>query len=82
MALKNKLYIFFLVISFTGQYAAAQKDSLDQRIILIGDAGEQKNGIHPEIEMIKKNFKMDKRTTVVYLGDNVYPQGLPFCSCG
>lgn len=60
-----------------GMKLSAQNDSVSHRIILIGDAGEQKDGVHPEIEMIKKNFKLDKNTTVIYLGDNVYPQGLP-----
>lgn len=74
----NKAYIYLLfVFLLSGVSIYAQKDSVIQRIILIGDAGEQKNGVHPEIEMIKKNFKLDKKTTVLYLGDNVYPQGLP-----
>ena len=55
----------------------AQSDSLSQRIILIGDAGEQKNNIHPELEFIKKSFPLDKKTTIIFLGDNIYPQGLP-----
>ncbi|MBL7698826.1 MAG: metallophosphoesterase, partial [Chitinophagaceae bacterium] len=55
----------------------AQRDSLANRIILVGDAGEQHNNVHPELEFIKKSFDLDKRTTIVYLGDNVYPQGLP-----
>ena len=73
---KNKAYLFFflLVITFG---ATAQTGSIIHRIILIGDAGEQKNGVHPEIEMLKKNFKLDEHTTVVYLGDNIYPRGLP-----
>lgn len=57
--------------------AFGQKDSLSQRIILIGDAGEQDGLVHPELEFLKKSFKLDKRSTVVYLGDNIYPKGLP-----
>ena len=55
----------------------AQDDTLSRRIIFIGDAGEQKNGVHPELEYLKKHFRLDSRVTIVYLGDNVYPQGLP-----
>ena len=55
----------------------AQRDSLSHRIILIGDAGEQQNGVHPELEYLKKTFALDKNTTIVYLGDNIYPKGLP-----
>lgn len=72
----NKAYLFFFLLC-TALGATAQTGAVIHRIILIGDAGEQKNGVHPEIEMLKKNFKLDKHTTVVYLGDNIYPRGLP-----
>lgn len=54
-----------------------QEDSIVNRIILIGDAGEQEKDVHPELEYLKKTFKLDKRSTVIYLGDNIYPKGLP-----
>lgn len=74
----GRLFICFLLFCLAKATTVfSQSDSLDQRIILIGDAGEQHNGVHPEIEMIKKKFPLDKRTTVIYLGDNIYPQGLP-----
>src|SRR5882757_9135314 len=58
--------------------AAAQADSIEKRIILIGDAGEMQRGTHPELELIKQLFNFSTtRTTVLYLGDNVYPHGLP-----
>ena len=50
---------------------------MSHRIILIGDAGEQKGDVHPELEFPKKSFPLDKNTTVIFLGDNIYPQGLP-----
>ncbi|HEY0273181.1 MAG TPA: metallophosphoesterase, partial [Chitinophaga sp.] len=58
--------------------AQAPADSVLQRIILIGDAGELKNGHHPVVDALKGmvNFS-NPRNTVVYLGDNVYPLGLP-----
>lgn len=52
-------------------------DSIAHRIILIGDAGKQDGGKHPELELIKKLYTLDKRTTVIFLGDNIYPKGLP-----
>ena len=55
----------------------AQVDSVSQRIILIGDAGQQTDNRQPELELARKLFPMDKKTTVLYLGDNIYPQGLP-----
>src|SRR5688572_12778183 len=74
----SKPYLLMTVCTlFMVQVAFTQKDSLCHRIILIGDAGEQENNVHPELEFIKKSFRLDKNTSVVYLGDNIYPQGLP-----
>jgi hypothetical protein len=75
----NKIYIlFFSLFLLQEQFVSAQKaDSLSHRVILIGDAGEQKKDVQPVIEYIKKTFTLDKNTTVIYLGDNIYPQGLP-----
>ena len=53
-------------------------DSIEQRIILIGDAGELHNGGHPVVDWVKKNVDLDdERNLIVYLGDNIYPLGLP-----
>lgn len=52
-------------------------DSLQARIILIGDAGELKNGRHPVISGVKSTIPFDKKTTIIYLGDNLYKTGLP-----
>ena len=69
------LYILLLVgfhFSLT-----AQTDTISQRIVLIGDAGELTNGRHPVVEAIKQFIKLDKKTTVLFLGDNLYDSGLP-----
>ena len=69
------LYIFLLIgfhFSLT-----AQTDTISQRIILIGDAGELTNGRHPVVDAIKQFIKLDKKTTVLFLGDNLYDSGLP-----
>ena len=55
----------------------SQEDSIEQRIILIGDAGELMNGNHPVVDVVRKYVKLDKKTTILYLGDNLYRVGLP-----
>jgi len=53
-------------------------DSLRQRIFLVGDAGELHGTTHPVVEWLRKNADWnDERNTVIYLGDNIYPLGLP-----
>ena len=69
------LYIFLL---FGFHFSLnAQTDTISQRIILVGDAGELTNGRHPVVEAIKQFIKLDKKTTVLFLGDNLYDTGLP-----
>src|SRR6188768_896094 len=80
MAMKKitGLYIFLLIgfhFSLT-----AQTDTISQRIILIGDAGELTNGKHPVVDAIKQFIKLDKKTTVIFLGDNLYDSGLRMIS--
>src|SRR3981081_1266789 len=66
--------VLLLIISVA---AGAQQDTLMKRIILIGDAGELKNGKHPVVDGVRQLIKMDERTVVLYLGDNIYNTGLP-----
>ncbi|WP_341834567.1 BamA/TamA family outer membrane protein [Chitinophaga pollutisoli] len=71
-------YLAFLFLACLALRASAQEDSIQQRIILIGDAGEMRNGINPVVDAVKRNFPLDKgANTVLFLGDNVYPLGLP-----
>ena len=58
---------------------AAQKDTITQRIFLIGDGGELVGEkTHPVIDWLQKNVDWnDARNTAVFLGDNIYPLGLP-----
>ncbi len=68
------LFVMFRLLSF-GQVA---DDTLQARVILIGDAGQfTSDGRHPVVAAIKNNMKLDKKTTIVYLGDNLYRAGLP-----
>jgi hypothetical protein len=60
----------------------AQNDSIQARIIVVGDAGSFKkdaNGKnwHPVIDAIKKTIPIDEKTTVIFVGDNLYYTGLP-----
>ena len=68
--------IFFFVMAFTA--IQAQTDSVVQRIFLVGDAGEIKTDRHLTLDLLRSLFPIDdKRNTVIYLGDNIYPSGLP-----
>ena len=62
---------------FAMQTFAVAQDSIQARIILIGDAGQLTNGRHPVVNAAKKMITFDKKTTVVFLGDNLYKTGLP-----
>jgi len=55
----------------------AQTDTISQRIVLIGDAGQLTNGRHPVVDAVKKNIRLDSKTSIVFLGDNLYKAGLP-----
>ena len=59
------------------QLVVNAQDSIQARIILIGDAGQLTNGRHPVVAAAKNHIKMDAKTTVVFLGDNLYKTGLP-----
>jgi hypothetical protein len=39
----------------------AQEDTIIQRIVLIGDAGQLTNGKHPVVDAVRKNIPMDKK---------------------
>jgi Omp85 superfamily domain/Calcineurin-like phosphoesterase len=77
MAMKKFTWLYIL-LSFSFHFSlSAQTDTIAQRIVLIGDAGELTNDRHPVVEAIKQFIKLDKKTTVLYLGDNLYDTGLP-----
>lgn len=55
----------------------APGELLDQRVVLIGDAGEN-YGDTPALRALSRVAgRAPERTLVLYLGDNVYPAGLP-----
>jgi len=73
----NRLPLFFLIICFGGYSTQAQVDSLSSRIVLIGDGGQLTNGKHLIADAVRRNIKLDAKTLVLYLGDNLYRIGLP-----
>jgi hypothetical protein len=53
-------------------------DSIAAELFLIGDAGLPAPGGEPVLEALKKAVSWDpERSLIVFLGDNVYPAGLP-----
>ncbi|HEX2534255.1 MAG TPA: BamA/TamA family outer membrane protein [Chitinophagaceae bacterium] len=73
---RNTALTLFLLLSLAGW---SQTDSINQRVFLIGDAGDiLANGDHPVVNWLERHVDWnDPRNTVVYLGDNIYPEGLP-----
>jgi hypothetical protein len=67
----------FLVFLLVSVWSYSQSDTLQARLVLIGDAGDLKNGKQEVINAIKETTKFDKRTTILFLGDNLYTTGLP-----
>ncbi|GAB3016436.1 BamA/TamA family outer membrane protein [Spirosoma pulveris] len=52
-------------------------DSIRHRVVLIGDAGRLRDGTNPVVDAVKARYDFsNSRTTLLYLGDNVYPHGL------
>jgi hypothetical protein len=72
--MKNLVLIGWLVLS--SQILLAQ-DSVKTRVILVGDAGALINGKAIVLDAIRSHVKMDEKTVIVYLGDNLYDAGLP-----
>jgi DNA repair exonuclease SbcCD nuclease subunit len=71
-------YALVLLAVLAGSITLAQTDdSVSARIILIGDGGALINGKHPVASAVKNYLHPDKKTTIVYLGDNLYRIGLP-----
>lgn len=71
-------YLLALYMVFVGHVIFAQTDdTVNARIILIGDGGALINGKHPVASAVKNYLLPDKKTTIVYLGDNLYRYGLP-----
>lgn len=69
---------FFLLLLLPVLQSHAQQGRIVQRIFLVGDAGEMQNGKHPVCDWLKQNVDWnDSSNILVYLGDNIYPNGMP-----
>lgn len=73
----NRFYFLVVLMIFSGLPVFAQTDTITRRIVLIGDAGQLTKGRHPVVDAVKKRIPLDNKTTVVFLGDNLYRAGLP-----
>ena len=69
-------FCFFGACLLFSFFAIAQ-DSIQARIVLIGDAGDITPAGQVVISGVKKNIPLDKKTTIIFLGDNLYTYGLP-----
>src|SRR5215510_6737222 len=72
-----KVVLSILIFLAFNSTIIAQKDSIVSRIVFIGDAGALTGTKQPVVDAVKKLIPMDERTTVIYLGDNLYREGLP-----
>jgi hypothetical protein len=72
-----RLFLSIAFIFFNLTNGIAQTDSIVSRIWLVGDAGLLKNGRNIQLEALRKLNLLDQRSTVLFLGDNIYPTGLP-----
>ena len=77
----KRILLFFVFLAFICEGSKAQQttgsDTITRRIILIGDAGQLTNGRHPVVDAARNLIPLDEKTTVLFLGDNLYKQGLP-----
>src|SRR6266487_1618000 len=72
-----KIFYFLFILVFVCTSTQAQKDTIQARIVLIGDAGELTNAHHPVVDAVRQLIPLDTKTTILYLGDNLYKAGLP-----
>jgi hypothetical protein len=82
------VYFFFIInCSHTAAYYRADteplpgisinEDDITQRVLLIGDAGAPENP-EPNLVLLRRWVEeIPEKTAVVFLGDNIYPKGLP-----
>ncbi|MDB5232845.1 MAG: metallophosphoesterase [Chitinophagaceae bacterium] len=72
-----RICLVSLLLSLIHVTLYAQSDTVQLRVVLIGDAGSLVNGRAPVVDAARKRVTFDGKTVVIYLGDNIYPQGLP-----
>lgn len=72
-------YLIVLSLIISPFRVFAQGKSVEMRIYLVGDAGKMEDGHHPVVEDLRSRLMADQipKTHLIYLGDNIYPFGLP-----
>jgi hypothetical protein len=74
----KRLLLILAAFIFPSAVFAQNNPQVEHTLYLIGDCGEPTIKDEPIGEVMRKMVeKSGKNTTVVYLGDNVYPFGLP-----
>ena len=69
-------YLFFiLAFQLLARHCAQAQDSIRYRVIFIGDAGEMNERQRLDLQHAASDI-LPGKTTVVYLGDNIYPRGM------
>ena len=70
------LYLLTLSLFFLPAFTALSQNSPIHSVFLVGDAGEP--GENPVLTMLRKELdKAGANSSVIFLGDNIYPKGLP-----
>ncbi len=75
--MKGLAALVFLLFTFEVIYGQNEDDTITARIVLVGDAGALVDGEQPVMKAIRTFIPLDRKTSVVYLGDNLYSEGLP-----
>jgi len=78
--MRRIIRIIGLALFASGSFSMGygQTDPVIQRMFLVGDAGELKDGHHPVCDWLKQHVDWnDSSNVLVYLGDNIYPHGMP-----
>lgn len=73
-------FLFFatLVSGQENQTKNSSKDDIRHIVYLIGDAGHPKHDAIEVFELLKEQVRLEgAKSTVVFLGDNIYPGGMP-----
>ena len=70
------LVIASLILFGTSAYSFQEQEAPIYSVFLVGDAGEP--GKNPVLDLLKTELeKVGDRGSVIFLGDNIYPQGMP-----
>ena len=72
------IFLSGLAKSQDEQNKKSSKSDIRHIIYLIGDAGHPENDVIEIFELLKKQVQSEGvKSTVVFLGDNIYPGGMP-----